>query len=74
MLLKPHLESALASQSWQDRERCLVKAYGIVAEMHNRLGITEALPEEARSFIFVLVITLVSFQKAIKDKLTTRRL
>lgn len=68
MLLKPHLESALASQSWEDRERCLVKAYGIVAEMHNRLGITEALPEEPRSFHGrpYKVISLGEFSRAIK--------
>ena len=50
MFLKPHLESTLNADTWMDRERCLVKAYKVVAEKHNQLGITETMPVDARSF------------------------
>ena len=50
LFLKPHLESTLKAETWQDRERCLVKAYRVVAEKHNQLGVTAELPVEARPF------------------------
>ena len=48
--LSPHLSAALASTTWQERERHLCDAYRLVAEMHNRLGITEPVPTEPRAF------------------------
>ena len=48
--LSPHLRAALAAPSWQERERHLVAAYRLVAEAHNRLGLTAPLPTEPRDF------------------------
>lgn len=48
--LSPHLSAALAALKWPEREEHLVAAYRIVAEMHNKLGITEELPTEPRDF------------------------
>ena len=48
--LSPSLRAALASTAWQERERHLCDAYRLVAEMHNRLGITEPVPTEPRHF------------------------
>jgi hypothetical protein len=48
--LSPHLQQALASQSWQERESHLVLAYEKLARMHNRLSVTSPLPETVRDF------------------------
>ncbi|HEX8147954.1 MAG TPA: DUF4037 domain-containing protein [Pyrinomonadaceae bacterium] len=48
--LSPSLRAALAAPTWRERERHLADAYRVVAEMHNRLGITEPLPTEPRAF------------------------
>lgn len=48
--LAPLLRRALGATAWQERETHLAAAYAIVAAMHNRLQITEPLPEQARSF------------------------
>lgn len=48
--LSPHLRAALSARKWQERERHLVGAYRIVAEMHNNLGLTDPLPTEPRDF------------------------
>ena len=71
MFLKPHLESTLKSETWQDRERCLAKAYKVVAEQHNELGITAPLPVEARPFHDrpYKVISMGDYSSAIKQEI-----
>lgn len=46
----PHLEAAIRSSPWQEREKHLSAAYTVLAEMHNALGITEPLPTQVSSF------------------------
>ena len=48
--LVPVLERALHSQSWQAREDHLAVAYETLGRLHNRLGVTETLPEQVRDF------------------------
>lgn len=48
--LQPILHSVLEARTWKERERCLSRAYGIVAQMHNDLGLTAPLPTEVSSF------------------------
>lgn len=48
--LMPHLQAALAAETWQMREAHLVCAYEAVARLHNALGVTRPMPEEARTF------------------------
>ena len=71
MTLKPHLESTLQSTSWTDRERCLAKAYKVVAEFHNKLNITPVMPVEVRNFHDrpFKVISMGDFSKAIKEQI-----
>ena len=44
------LAAALAATGWPDRERHLSRAYLIVAEAHNRLGLTEPLDPGTRPY------------------------
>lgn len=44
------LEAALRARSWGGRERALCDGYRTLAEMHNALGITSALPQEPTRF------------------------
>ncbi|MBX7169709.1 MAG: DUF4037 domain-containing protein [Pyrinomonadaceae bacterium] len=48
--LTPIFKQVLSAQTWQDREKHLVKAYEFVAEMHNQLQITEPLTAKADDF------------------------
>lgn len=48
--LAPVLTSALQAGNWKAREQHLARAYEYVAEMHNRLEITEALATKVTSF------------------------
>ncbi|MCP4643443.1 MAG: DUF4037 domain-containing protein [bacterium] len=48
--LLPALTGVLHASSWQDRDAGLAKAYGRLAEMHNALGVTHALPSEPSPF------------------------
>jgi hypothetical protein len=48
--LAPILLAAQIGATWQERERPLVAAYEQVADMHNRLGITEPLPGQVTPF------------------------
>ncbi len=41
--LRPSLAGALGATTWRERERYLTAAYGVVAERHNALRITEPL-------------------------------
>lgn len=48
--LTPHLLAAQTAPTWQERIGHLVPAYEAIARMHNRLGLTEPMPEQARDF------------------------
>jgi Domain of unknown function (DUF4037) len=48
--LSPHLAGALAANDWHNRERHLVRAYEVVARLHNDLGVTERVAQTAASF------------------------
>ncbi|MBZ0301445.1 MAG: DUF4037 domain-containing protein [Anaerolineae bacterium] len=48
--LSPILNAALDSEDWHERERHLAAAYGVVADLHNALGLTDPLPAEVSSF------------------------
>ena len=48
--MQPVLTKALHAQSWQERQQWLVHAYEQIAAMHNALGLTEPLPEQACDF------------------------
>ena len=48
--LMPSLGGALGAGSWQERQEYLSVAYGLVAQMHNALGITDPLPAEVSPF------------------------
>ncbi len=49
-ILTPILESVLEATSWEDRQEQLVRAYEIVAGMHNDLGITEPMKAKVSNF------------------------
>lgn len=48
--LTPHLLAAQTAATWQERMGHLVPAYEAIARMHNRLGVTDPLPETVRDF------------------------
>ncbi len=45
-----HLEAAQRATTWQKRQACLVPAYEELAQKHNRLEITDPLPDRAIDF------------------------
>jgi len=49
-ILTPILERVFEATSWEDRQEHLVRAYEIVAGMHNDLGITEPMKAKVRNF------------------------
>lgn len=49
-VLLPILEQVLAASFWQEREHYLGRAYQIVAEKHNALGLTEELNTEMNAY------------------------
>lgn len=69
--LAPHLRAALASTDWRERETHLVRAYEIVAAMHNALDITDPLPMSVRAFFGrpFQVIALHGFADAIAARI-----
>lgn len=69
--LAPHLSEALAARSWREREAALVEAYEIVAMMHNRLAITDALPTRGQQFFGrpFQVIALRGFARSIVERI-----
>jgi hypothetical protein len=48
--LAPHLERALATSDWRECEEHLVRAYAVVGRLHNALGVTGWVSEEASQF------------------------
>ncbi|MCG2766853.1 MAG: DUF4037 domain-containing protein [Anaerolineae bacterium] len=71
--LTPILMQVLDATSWQEREKPLVSAYELVAEMHNELGITDPLPVKASRFHNrpFLVIHADNFADAIRAAITS---
>ena len=70
--LGPHLERAMAAQSFADREAGLADAYRVVTRMHNDLRITPPLPTEPVHYFGrpFLVIFAGEFAAAIKATIT----
>lgn len=48
--LLPVLRSVMGAANWQDREEYLSAVYGIMAEMHNELGLGDPLDTEVSQF------------------------
>ncbi len=69
--LKRRLQAALRSESWQECEHHLSVAYMIMAERHNRLGITELLPTVVTPFFDrpYMVIHGDVFCRAIREQI-----
>ena len=44
------LQRILMAETWQIREQFLVEAYEAIAQLHNKLDLTEPMPEQVRSF------------------------
>lgn len=57
------------AETWEERDRRLGEAYGAVAARHNRLGLTEPMPEKATNFFGrpFQVIALHGFADALLD-------
>lgn len=71
--LSPHLERALRSNTWQERESHLVPAYEAIASLHNDLGITCALPNRCADFFgrpFKVIELTGKFSDAIVQRIT----
>ncbi|MCB0116823.1 MAG: DUF4037 domain-containing protein, partial [Caldilineaceae bacterium] len=65
------LQRALTSVTWQARQDALVPAYEALARMHNRLGVTNPMPENARWFFGrpFQVIALHGFADALIERI-----
>ena len=65
--LGPLFGKVLTSSSWEERQMHLSPVYEYVAGLHNRLGITEALPQKVAPFYDrpFLVISMGAFSRAI---------
>ncbi len=66
--LDPILRGVLSSTTWPEREQYLARAYTLVAEMHNALGITRPLPTTVSRYHDrpYLVIHAETFDAAIR--------
>lgn len=69
--LKPSLEAVLMSRDWKEREQAMSKAYSIIAQAHNALGITERLPTKASNYFNrpYLVIHADNFSEGIRRRI-----
>ena len=69
--LEPVLTAVLNTSHWQEHESNLCMAYSVVARMHNRLQITEPLPETACQFWGrpFRVIQGCAFASALKERI-----
>lgn len=67
--ITPLLDAVFNARDWRSREAALAEAYRIVAEMHNRLGLTSRLPEAVSLFHNrpYLVIHAERFAAALRD-------
>ena len=71
--LLPILRGVLLAEAWQEREKYLAAAYEYIAEMHNRLGITEPLPIKVSNFFgrpFLVMHLVGGFAEAIRARIT----
>lgn len=71
--LTPHLKAVLASTTWPERERHLIPAYEVIAEMHNDLGISQLLPAKCENFFgrpFKVIELTGGFAKTIAGRIT----
>lgn len=61
--------AVLRAESWEGRDRYLAEAYETVAVRHNRLGLTEPMPEKATNFFGrpFKVMALHGFASALLD-------
>jgi hypothetical protein len=68
-MLTPILARVFEATSWEDRQEHLVRAYEIVAGMHNDLGITEPMESKVSPFHNrpFLIIRADDFAEAIYD-------
>jgi hypothetical protein len=73
--LAPHLAAVFAAPGWRARQQHLVRAYEIVAAMHNDLDVTEPLSTEASRFHGrpFLVIHAGRFADAIRNEIKDER-
>ncbi len=71
-VLEPILMQVLSANNWKEREKKLVAAYEYVAKRHNKLNLTEPLPEEASLFHDrpYRVISMGVFSQSIISKIT----
>jgi hypothetical protein len=70
--LSPTLARVLAATAWQEREGHLVGAYEYIAEIHNRLGLTEPRPARASNFWgrpFQVIEAAGGFAEAIRARI-----
>jgi hypothetical protein len=74
--LSPALQAALTALDWPEREAALVRAYEIVAEAHNALGLTD--PLETKTTLYFdrpyQVISGGRFTEALQALITDERL
>lgn len=70
--MSPSLQGALRAATWQEREAQLVATYELLAMQHNRLGLTEPLPERVTSFFGrpFRVMAIQGFSDALLRKIT----
>lgn len=70
-LLLPIFRSVFDAADWREREKQLASAFKLVAEMHNALNITRALPEDVSNFHNrpIMVIHGEIFANAIKEQI-----
>lgn len=70
--LQPLLSAALAARTWKIRERQLCRAYELVAERHNRLGVTSPLATATSRYYErpYTVINAQRFAAAIQARIT----
>jgi hypothetical protein len=71
--LSPILRRVLLAEAWQEREKYLAAAFECIAEMHNRLRITETLPAKVSKFFgrpFLVINVNAGFADAIRARIT----
>ncbi len=68
--IEPILRAAMAAETWQSREQHLCAAFGIVARMHNAMGLFAALDTGTMSFYErpFRVLGAGRFAKAVSDE------
>lgn len=70
--LSPTLRRVHIAETWQEREKHLAAGYEYLAEMHNRLGITETRPVRVSTFFgrpFLVIQVAGDFAGAIRTQI-----